>query len=1037
MAKDLISLIIRAVDQTGAAFDSAKRNVQDLGAGVTKLNGLLAGVGVSLSAGAFAAIVKQSIEATAALDDLADTTALTVETLSSLQQTARIGGHSFEMVTGTASKFAKSVAEAAGGNKELLRSFDALGISQERLRTAKFDDLYTEFATKIAKAENKTYAIAYATDLAGKSAAQALPFFKDLAETGLEQSRVTAKQAEDAEKLTKEIGRLRNEFDLLAQSIGIEATPALTRFIQELNLARQATGGFVSGAFLQVISDTNNLPAELKQAQETLSALRAQRSDLAKPSFSNSINNALFDDLESTDSQIAAVQKRVEYLRAVQRQQALARLDGGGAEDYASRRYSASNRTVLPAPGSPGSADTAGPQLIAQLQGQLAELNGETSHVDKAIRKLTDGTKAYSLEVQATVIALAGELDEREKQIALMKLQAEAYDRARAVQESADAITAEFNRTQRESLQNLEFETELLRMNDVQREQAIALRKLENEYRKASIQLEGEERAAYELRMRTVDATYQDARNRLPDAVRANVEGRKLIEEQKRAADESRRVWERFHDDIGRGLTDALMRGFENGKSFGENFWESLKNTAKTTILRPIVQFAVSPITGAITAAMGGVMPGTAGASTGGAGGGGNLLGSLFGGNPMGWITNSAGSGGGIAGGINALSLGADSIFQGLGVGMGSQWIADIGNFGFGVPAMGAITNLLMGNAKGAVGSAALGTLGTMFGGPIGGMIGSAVGSMLGGGKKTAAYLVGRDIPSGSVSYGSGLSADVYGNSQKGDRWHGETWSNVFTSEIRAVYDQIERQANALGFDGGRVRGLSATVSTGSFMDASETFTTVINQVSEQLARQVIPNFSQLVRAGESAAQTLARLSAEAQQASLGRMQAALGLADNTRDLWLSDLSPLSPEARLKEAGLRYNETLNLARSGDASAIAGLSGMSRSYLEQARGYYASGTGYADIFSQVQGDVRGLVNDTLVDQAIAFADIAGSLENVADLLGNVDKRIANQLEAVFKARDIADEVYKKAILQQNAELISQVRDLTQQLARVAA
>ena len=1017
MAKDLISLIIRAVDQTGAAFDSAKRNVQDLGAGVTKLNGLLAGVGVSLSAGAFAAIVKQSIEATAALDDLADTTALTVETLSSLQQTARIGGHSFEMVTGTASKFAKSVAEAAGGNKELLRSFDALGISQERLRTAKFDDLYTEFAAKIANAENKTYAIAYATDLAGKSAAQALPFFKDLAETGLEQSRVTAKQAEDAEKLTKEIGRLRNEFDLLAQSIGIEATPALTRFIQELNLARQATGGFVSGAFLQVISDTNNLPAELKQAQETLSALRAQRSDLAKPSFSNSINNALFDDLESTDSQIAAVQKRVEYLRAVQRQQALARLDGGGAEDYASRRYSASNRTVLPAPGSPGSADNAGPQLIAQLQGQLAELNGEGTEVDKVIRKLTDGTKQYSLEVQATALAIAGEIDERKRQEAAIKAQAEAIDRARAIQETADAITADFNRTQREGLQNLEFETELLRMNDVQRETAIALRKLENEYRKASIQLEGEELAAYELRMRTVDATYQDARARLPDAIRANQDARKVVEAQKRAAEESAQYWQRFHDDISRGLTDALMRGFEDGKSFGENFWESLKNTAKTTILRPMVQFAVSPITGAVTGMMGGMIPGSAGASTGGGGLG--SLGSLFGGgNPMGWVMNA----GGIAGSAGAYSaaLGLSSSAVGSQAAMLAAQTAEFGVAGLASTASSAGAGAMSGLISAAPYAAAA----------------LAAYSLLKS-KKTSAYLVGKDIPSGSVSYGSGLSADVYGNSQKGDRWHGETWSNVFISEIRAVYDQIERQANALGFDGGRVRGLSATVSTGSFMDASETFTTVINQVSEQLARQVIPNFSQLVRAGESAAQTLARLSAEAQQASLGRMQAALGLADNTRDLWLSDLSPLSPEARLKEAGLRYNETLNLARSGDASAIAGLSGMSRSYLEQARGYYASGTGYADIFSQVQGDVRGLVNDTLVDQAIAFADIAGSLENVADLLGNVDKRIANQLEAVFKARDIADEVYKKAILHQNAELISQVRDLTRQLARVAA
>lgn len=1031
MAKDLVQLVIRATDQTGSAFDSAKRNVQELGAGVSKLTGLLGGLGAGLSAGAFAAMVKQAVEAQGALDDLADSTALTVETLSSLQQTARIGGHSFDTVTATASKFAKSVAEAAGGNKELLRSFEALGISQERLRTAKFDDLYTEFAAKIATAENKTYAIAYATDLAGKSAAQALPFFKDLAETGLEQARTSTEQAAAADRLQKQIGRLSNEFDGFKNRIASAVVPTLTSLIEEMNEGIRVAGGF--GNALRLLGTTN----PFRTPGENITEINRQIDDLEKKRERNQSRGL---GTVGLDTRLEDLRVQLRFSKFQQRGQALRGAQALGTDDVWSRRAAAVGGGLdLPPPpsagGAAGSADNAGPQLIAQLQARLAELNGETSEVDKVIRQLTDSTKSYTLEVQASALAIAGEIDERKRQQAEINAAVQAYDRAEAAQRAADKVLADFNQTQSENLQNLQFETELLRLNEVEREQAIALRKLENEFRKATIRLEGEEMEAYAERMRQTRAIYEANKDALPGMIRSNVEGRRVIEAQKRAADESARVWERFHDDINRGLTDALFRGFESGKSFGQNFWDSLKNTARTTILRPMVQFAISPITGAVTAAMGGMMPGTAGAS-GGAGGAGGL-GSLLGGNPMGWIMNSAGSGGGIMGGINALSTGANALFQNAGVSMGSQFIADIGNFGYGVPAAAAITNLLMGNVKGAVGSGALGVLGTMVGGPIGGMIGSTLGSFIGGGKKTSAYLTGKDIPAGSVNYDSGLSAAVYGNSQKGDRWHGETWSGVFVNEIRDVYNSIERTANALGFDGGRVRGMSATVSTGSFMEAGETFSTVISQVSEQLARQVIPNFSQLARAGETAAQTLGRLTAEAQQASLGRMQAALGLADSTRDLWLSDLSPLSPEARLKEAGLRYNETLGLARGGDANAIASLSGLSRGYLQEARGFYASGSGYADIFSQVQGDVRGLVNDTLVDQAIAFADIAGSLNNVADLLGNVDKRIASQLEAVFKARDIADEAYKKAILQQNADLISQVRDLTQQLARVTA
>lgn len=1041
MVKDLAQLIIRATDQTGAAFDSASRNVQNLSGGVSELNGLLAGIGVSLSAGAFATLIKQSVDAQAALDDLADSTALTVETLSSLQQTARIGGHSFEMVTGTASKFAKSVAEAAGGNKELLRSFDALGISQERLRTAKFDDLYTEFATKIAKAENKTYAIAYATDLAGKSAAQALPFFKDLADTGLEQARVTTQQAEAADRLQKQIGRLGNEFDGFKNRIASAVVPALTSLIEEMNEGIRIAGGF--GNALRLLGTINpfRTPGEnIAEMNRQIEALEKNR----ERNLSRGLGTA------GLDARLEELRTQKSFSQFQQRNQALRGAEALGTGDVWSRRLASDSRgfDLPPPPSSGGATDSAGRQLISSLKEQIAQLEGGGDNAfDKAIRQLEDSTKKFTAAEREAITELSRKGKALVETKAAIDAAVAAYDRAEATQRAADKVLADFNQTQSETLQNLQFETELLRLNDVEREQAIALRKLENEYRKATIRLEGEEMEAYAERMRQTRAIYEANKDALPGMVRSNVEGRQLIEAQKRAADESRRVWERFHDDIGRGLTDALMRGFENGKSFGENFWESLKNTANTTILRPIVQFAVSPITGAITAAMGGVMPGTAGASTGGAGGGGNLLGSLFGGNPMGWITNSAGSGGGIMGGINALSLGADALFQSAGVGMGSQLIADIGNFGFGVPAMGAITNLMMGNVKGAVGSAALGTIGTMIGGPLGGMIGSAVGSMIGGKKKAPATFTGYNL-SGTVGAG-GISGMLYGTATGGS---GNTsWAHTdlatayggafggYNDQVLKLIDQVRGIAGRLGYSASGP--VSASYSLSGVSDAQiasgEAITLAMEQVTEQISRQLIPNFAQLARAGETAAVTLARLTSEAQQASLGRMQAALGLADNTRDLWLSDLSPLSPEARLKEAGLRYNETLTLARGGDANAIAGLSGMSRSYLEQARGYYASGTGYADIFSQVQGDVRGLVNDTLVDQAIAFADIAGSLENVADLLGNVDKRIANQLEAVFKARDIADEVYKKAILQQNAELISQVRDLTQQLARVAA
>lgn len=48
--------------------------------------------------------------------------------------------------------------------------------------------------------------------------------------------------------------------------------------------------------------------------------------------------------------------------------------------------------------------------------------------------------------------------------------------------------------------------------------------------------------------------------------------------------------WQRANEQISQSLTDALLRGFESGKSFAENFRDTLKNMFATLVLRPLIQ---------------------------------------------------------------------------------------------------------------------------------------------------------------------------------------------------------------------------------------------------------------------------------------------------------------------------------------------------------------------------------------------------------------------------------------------------------------
>lgn len=202
--------------------------------------------GVGLTFKGLAEFTTSAIEGEAALKRLSQQTTLSVELLSRLQAVATLGGHSISDVAGAASKFAKSAAEAYSGNRELAQTFQAMGIAlvDQTGKLRPLDQLYVEFAQKIAGAENPTLALGYAVRLAGRAAAEQLPFFHDLAEQGLEHTRVTTAQAEAAERFEKNMNGLKVTMNDFRTSVANNMLPALTAIAKSMKEAMQATNSF-------------------------------------------------------------------------------------------------------------------------------------------------------------------------------------------------------------------------------------------------------------------------------------------------------------------------------------------------------------------------------------------------------------------------------------------------------------------------------------------------------------------------------------------------------------------------------------------------------------------------------------------------------------------------------------------------------------------------------------------------------------------------------------------------------------------------
>ena len=174
----------------------------------------------------------------------------------------------------------------------------------------------------------------------------------------------------------------------------------------------------------------------------------------------------------------------------------------------------------------------------------------------------------------------------------------------------------------------------------------------------------------------------------------------------------------RMNEEIGRTLTDALMRGFEDGKSFAKNMRDTVINMFRTMVLRPIIEPVMQGVAGAITGALG--VGGGSGGVMGSLGGVGSLF-TNFGGSMAGMVQNLGGSMAGLGGSLG--DLGANIIMSADTIGSALDFAGTALSYG------NAVLNLTKGN----YGAAAGGAIGTYFGGPVGSFLGSTLGGMLDG----------------------------------------------------------------------------------------------------------------------------------------------------------------------------------------------------------------------------------------------------------------------------------------------------------------
>lgn len=639
------------------------------------------------------------------------------------------------------------------------------------------------------------------------------------------------------------------------------------------------------------------------------------------------------------------------------------------------------------AAGRPGGKKTEGADLrdyVRQLKEQF-EITKQASIEEKVLFDLREKHwKNATPRLRQQAIDYARQLDLRKQEEVAAKAAADALDRRTAVQQQAEAIQADFNRTQSETLKQIEFETHLLGLNEREREKAIALRNLENEYDKASVKLKDEDTDAWERRTAAMRRDYEQRKAELPAAIDRRVDARDI----QKQIEEGRNAAKQMNEDLQRGLTDSIFRGFEAGKSFARNFRDALVNMFKTTILRPVIQWVVSPITGAITGALGGLgIPGLANAAPGAGGGfGQDLIGqgvsSLLGGS----LFSSAGAYAGALG-LSSAAAGSQAALLAAQTGVfgsaGLAATASSAGAGFASAALSALP--YVGLALGA--ASLLGAFGGSKGGP--------------------AHFTGLDV-SGTASMSGLLGSQFTGNSANSKQpfsWqshdHGATAG--INASIAGLFADMTKLAQTLGLDASRLsnaqvpfsfrttaagnKGLGPTTE-----EVIAAFQQNMGQISDALALELMPNLREFAQANESATQTLVRL-VTVQEQLRGREQQTLdamrgyvtglpdrlgitGLAGFRDSLAVSEFR--SPLDRFGSARALLNENYGRAIGGDLAAVQAFPQLAQQLLGIGRDVYASGPQFAEVFVEVNRQLQDVLSQQQNLQTELLRDIDISL-----------------------------------------------------------
>lgn len=323
---DLVAKLASFENDIGRIGTLAQRQADQMDRAFSGVRSTLAGLGAAVSLGGAIAAFRSATDALDRLNDAADATGASVESLSKLENVARRNGAGIELVETAVLKMNKALSATDEEGKGAARIIKALGLSADELLRADPAIAVQKMAIAFQGFANDGTRARAVQEFFGKTVAEVAPFLKDLAEAGELNATVTARQAEEAEKFNKSLYALQTNAGNLGRAIASDMLPAINRAIEQMAEGTRIAGGFLNALRVFGTSSLNmdNAGQKIREFTDELAALQAQRDRYAESGPTNSLDEALTRTVVAPlDRQIADLKAKIEFAKVLQRQAAL------------------------------------------------------------------------------------------------------------------------------------------------------------------------------------------------------------------------------------------------------------------------------------------------------------------------------------------------------------------------------------------------------------------------------------------------------------------------------------------------------------------------------------------------------------------------------------------------------------------------------------------------------------------------------------------------------------------------------------------